>query len=118
MSQKLTFRTLITDTSTADAASVWGINSDKVTVAECTYEMQTIDLREEIAKITAPALVFATWIGNKPYQTHDGIAEVFKAQYYLLKNYKLAVEDNARHFVMLDDPQGFFQEVDAFLFEH
>jgi len=113
--QKYNFRTLITDTATANAAGIWGVNSDKTTVAECTFEMQTIDLREEIQKITAPTLVFATWIGNQQEQTHDGVGEIFKAQYYLLKNYKLVIEDNARNFVMLDDPQVFFDEMDKFL---
>lgn len=113
--QKGTFRNLITDTSVADAASNWGVTSSKETVAEVAYEMQTIDLREEVSKITSPVLVFATWIAYKPYQTHDGIAEVFKAQYAELKNYKLVVTDNAKHFVMLDDPLGFFAETDDFL---
>ena len=114
-SQKGNFRKLIIDTTTADAASIWGINSSRATVAEVTFEMQTTDLREEISKITSPVLVFATWISYAPYQTHDGIAEIFKAQYSELKNYKLVVEDNARHFVMLDDPQGFFEATDDFL---
>lgn len=113
--QKPTFRKLITDTATADAASLWGVHSSKATVAECMFEMQTTDLRGEIAKITSPVLVFATWIGYTPYQTHDGIAETFKAQYEQLPNYKLIVEDNAKNFVMLDDPLVFFAETDNFL---
>ena len=113
--QQANFRMLITDTVTADAASKWGEASDKATVAEVTYEMQTIDLREEVAKIKSPALIFATWIEYKPAQTHDGITAVFNAQYAQLKNYRLFVDDNARHFVMLDDPAGFLSEVDSFL---
>jgi pimeloyl-ACP methyl ester carboxylesterase len=113
--QQANFRMLITDTATADAAAKWGEQSDKATVAEVTYEMQTIDLREEIAKIKCPVLVFATWIEYKPAQTHDGIAAVFNAQYAELKSYQLVVDDNARHFVMLDDPAGFLGQVDSFL---
>jgi pimeloyl-ACP methyl ester carboxylesterase len=114
-SQKMIFRSLITDTATADAASEWGRNSDKATVAQVVFEMQTTDLRDEISKITSPALVFATWIAYAPNQTHDGITEVFKSQYAEMKNYKLVVEDHSKHFVMLDDPQGFFAEMDNFL---
>lgn len=113
--QKIAFRRLIIDTAMADAASMWGVNSDKATVAAAVFEMQTTDLREEISKIKSPVLVFATWIAYAPEQTHDGIAEIFKAQYAKAKNYRLVVTDHARHFVMLDDPQGFFTELNVFL---
>ena len=39
----------------------------------------------------------------------------FKAQYAELKGFQLVLSDNARHFVMLDDPDWFYQQVDRFL---
>ncbi|MFI5134977.1 MAG: alpha/beta fold hydrolase [Chitinophagales bacterium] len=114
--QKANFRMWITDTTTADAAaSEWGMKSDKATVAQATCEMQSIDLRDEIAKVNSSVLVFATWIAYQPAETHEGIKETFDAQYAQLKNYHLVVSDNARDFVMLDDPKGFLDEMDAFL---
>lgn len=109
------FKNLITDSATAVAASQWGIASDKATVAEVTYEMQTIDLRDEIEKIKCPVLVFATYLQYSPVQTHDGIAALFNAQYAKLRNYRLAVADHARHYLMLDDPEFMFSEMDPFL---
>lgn len=114
-SQITSFRNLITDTAVADAASVWGQTSDKETVAEVTYELQTIDLRQELEKIRCPVFVIATYIQYAPVQTHDGIAALFNQQYALVKNYQLSVSDKARHFVMLDDPQGFHEETNRFL---
>ncbi len=113
--QKIAFRMLVTDTTLADQASKWGIASDKGAVAEAVFEMRTTDLRSQISKIASPVLVFATWIAYAPNQTHDGITEIFKDQYAQLKNYNLIVEDKARHFVMLDDPEGFFAATDRFL---
>lgn len=113
--QRTNFRNLITDSVQADAASEWGVKSDKETVAEVTYELQTIDLREELVKITCPVLVFATYIQYAPVQTHDGITSLFNAQYAKVKHYQLVVSDRARHFLMLDDPEGFWMETDRFL---
>jgi hypothetical protein len=39
----------------------------------------------------------------------------FRTQYTGLRKYDFVMEASARHFVMLDDPAGFFQAVDGFL---
>ena len=53
-------------TSAADLATVkaWGLASDQRTGAEAMVDfIGSLDLREDIARITTPALVLGTWAG-------------------------------------------------------
>jgi N-formylmaleamate deformylase len=104
-------------TSPADFEMImgWTRKSDRVAMGDAVYEMMTTDLRPELDKITAPTLVIGTWIAYKQYATREAVEKNFRTQYAGLKKYDFVLEDNARHFVMLDDPEGFFQAVDRFL---
>jgi N-formylmaleamate deformylase len=104
-------------TSPADFEMImgWTRKSDRVAMGDALYEMMTTDLRPELDKITAPTLVIGTWIAYKQYATREAVEKNFRTQYAGLKKYDFVLEDNARHFVMLDDPEGFFQAVDRFL---
>lgn len=93
----------------------WGRKSDRVTMGNAIYDMMTTDLRADLDRITSPALVIGTWIAYKQYATRQDVEKNFRAQYAKLKKYEFVLTDNARHFVMLDDPEGFFQSVDRFL---
>jgi N-formylmaleamate deformylase len=104
-------------TSPADFEMImdWSRKSDRVAMGDAMYEMMTTDLRGDLDKITSRTLVLGTWIAYKQYATRDQVEKNFRAQYATLKNYDFVLSDNARHFVMLDDPAGFFQAVDSFL---
>lgn len=108
-------KSMITDPKNLAIAAEWGANSDPKTVGQAMYDMYQTDLRSDMARITAPALIFGTWIGYKPYATREGVEANFKAQYTLLPNHTLVITDKARHFVMWDDKEGFLSAVDNFL---
>ena len=94
----------------------WSKKSDRIAEGDAMYEMMTTDLRDDISKITSPTLVIGTWIGYKQYGvTRAQVEANFRLQYAKLKNFQLVMSDQARHFVMLDDPAGFFAATDAFL---
>jgi len=104
-------------TSPADFEMVmgWSRKSDRVAMGDAMYEMMTTDLRGDLDKIVSPTLVLGTWIAYKQYATRAEVEKNFRAQYAKLKNYDFVLSDKARHFVMLDDPDGFFQALDHFL---
>lgn len=105
-------------TSPADYEMVlgWSKKSDRVAEGNAMYDMMTTDLRDDVAKITAPTLVIGTWIAYKEYgATRESVEKNFRDQYAKLKNFQLVLSDKARHFVMLDDPEGFFAATDGFL---
>ncbi len=94
----------------------WGKKSDRIAEGNAMYDMMTTDLRDDLDKITSRTIVIGTWIGFKQYGvTRDQVEKNFRDQYAKLKNYQLVLSDKARHFVMLDDPEGFFVATDAFL---
>jgi hypothetical protein len=56
-----------------------GQNSDPETVAQAMYEMNTTDLRMDLARIKAPTLVIGTWIGYQQYTSRERVEKVFKS---------------------------------------
>ena len=104
-------------TSPADFEMImgWSRKSDRVAMGDAIYEMMTTDLRGDLDKIASPTLVLGTWIAYKQYATREEVEKNFRTQYAKLKNYDFVLSDKARHFVMLDDPDGFFQALDRFL---
>ncbi|AKQ69713.1 Hydrolase, alpha/beta hydrolase fold family [Myxococcus hansupus] len=113
-----TLRRYITDEAQQDIAFGWGTRSDTETVAQAMYELMTTDLRPELPRITAPTLVLGSWIALKGQVPRETIEAVYKGQYAALTSARVVMHDTARHFLMWDDPQGFFRELDGFLGAH
>jgi len=108
-------KAMVTKPEDAEMVVGWSRKSDRGAMGDAIYEMMTTDLRPDLDKITAPTLVIGTWIAYKQYATREQVEKNFRAQYEKLAHYDFVLEDTARHFVMLDDPDGFFQAVDRFL---
>jgi pimeloyl-ACP methyl ester carboxylesterase len=77
-------------------------------------EMLTRDLRPRLPAITAPALVLASWHGH-PGETHDEVAQLFATQYATLRGAEVVLAEQARHFIMLDEPDFLYAQLDRFL---
>jgi pimeloyl-ACP methyl ester carboxylesterase len=112
--ERATVRTMVSDPANQAAVLGWMTRSDPTAVVEAMTEMMTTDLRPALDRIAARTLVIGTWKGW-PAATHDGVAEVFQAQYAKLRGVQLVIADTARHFVMYDDPAFLFAQIDRFL---
>ena len=93
----------------------WGLTSDRTAVADAMGELFTADLRDDIAKIKVPTLVFGTWIGYKPYTDHARTEATMRGQYAKLAGVEIQITDTAHHFIMWDDPNWMFGHLDGFL---
>jgi N-formylmaleamate deformylase len=100
----------------------WSLASDPKTVNEAFIELVSHDLRPELAHITSPTLVLGTWKGFRQQiqQYHANLTRAdfvatFKSQYTLLPHLHFTMCDTARHFIMFDDPNWFYSQLDAFL---
>jgi pimeloyl-ACP methyl ester carboxylesterase len=115
-SQQYYLSTMATAPDKLEIIGKWGIESHSPTVAQAMYEMQTIDLRQELATIKVPVTVLGAWIAYKNYGvTHESTFKNFSDQYQHVKSVNIQLTDTAKHFIMYDDPQWFFQQMDEFL---
>lgn len=96
----------------------WSLASHRPTVTNAMTEMFSADLREDLARIQSPTLVFAAWIAYKPYTDRARTEATFREQFSRLNGVKLVISDTARHFVMLDEPQWMFEQIESFLAAH
>jgi pimeloyl-ACP methyl ester carboxylesterase len=108
-------RTMITRQEDIDKAIVRGGLSDRRTVIDAMTDMTATDLRQEVSRIKAPTLVLGTWIAYKDYAPKSAITAVYTTQYAQLKGAKIEIADNARHFIMYDDPDWMYDRIDNFL---
>jgi pimeloyl-ACP methyl ester carboxylesterase len=80
--------------------------SDRTAIGDAIYEQYTTDLRPQLAKIRAPVLVVLA----------DGsLAPSLRKQAESVAHHTIVQVPNAKHFVMLDEPEAFDAAIDAFL---
>jgi len=110
---------MVTGGANFDLVMSWAKTTDPVASADGMYDMFTHDLRKDVSAIASPTLVLGTWIAyrdnDQDTATRGEVEKNFHSQFANLKNAKIVLADHARHFIMLDDPQWFYGQVDAFL---
>ncbi len=107
---------MVTDTARITQVSRWGLASDPATVAQAMYDMNTTDLRADIARIKQPVIVLGTWAAYQQFgATKESTRAIFTQQYAQLPQARIELSEAGRHFVMYDDPTWFFSQTDAFL---
>ncbi|MGB9458543.1 MAG: alpha/beta hydrolase [Bryobacteraceae bacterium] len=108
-------RTMVEKESDFDRIVAWGLASDRTAVADAMAELWATDLRDDLAKIKVPTLVFGTWIAFKQYTDHARAEANLRSQYAKLAGVEIEVTDTAHHFIMWDDPNWMFGHLDRFL---
>lgn len=99
----------VTDSIRAKRIAEWSFESDRKTLGSTIIEMSLTDLRKDITKIKSPILVLASLFGTK-----EASEKVYNEQYAELKSKTIKVADS-KHFIMYDQPQWFYNEIDTFL---
>lgn len=110
-----TLETMVTGEADLARVTEWSMTTDPKAVGEALYDMSTTDLRDDVARIKTPALVIGSWVGMKAMTTRDQVEKTFHEQYAKMKQVQFVLNDKAKHFIMLDDREGFFAAVDQFL---
>jgi pimeloyl-ACP methyl ester carboxylesterase len=109
----------ISDPKKRAAAEKWGEDSDQATAARAMGEMFGKDLRPELDKIKAPVLLLGAW--SKDMEafglTRDKVAQRYQDQVARVPRRKVAIAENAKHFIMFDAPEWMFGQIDGFLAE-
>jgi pimeloyl-ACP methyl ester carboxylesterase len=83
--------------------------SDRRAIGDAIYELSTTNMRSALGNIRSPVLLVLA----------DGaLQDDFRQQAAGVHNREVVVVRNTGHFVMIDDPEGFFAAVDGFLAKH
>ena len=107
-------KTMVTKPADFNRIMSWVKTTDPLAAGDAMFDLFSHDLRGDIAQIKSPTLVLGTWIAYKDYTTSEEVEGRLRKQYAQLKNCRIVMAET-RHFIMLDDPQWFYQQVDAFL---
>lgn len=108
-------RMMVTPDADYERIMKWSRASDSSAVADAMVEMYVTDLRESVASIRSPALVLMTWIAYKQYTDRKTFEGNVAREYAKMKGADIRITDTSRHFIMYDDPQWFFAQLDSFL---
>jgi pimeloyl-ACP methyl ester carboxylesterase len=114
---------MVTRAADLDTLTRWSVASDRHAITDALADAYGLDLREDLARIRTPVLALLTWKGVRDEVldaakfeiTRPMFEYVFAAQFEKLPRLHLTMTDTARHFIMFDDPQWFFAQLDAFL---
>jgi len=91
----------------------WAAQADPRVTAELLYEDMSTDLRPALPALTVPITVVVPWTAT-PFGQERTLA-FYHTQYAGAPNVRFAPIAEAGHFVMLDQPDRFRSELDAFL---
>lgn len=107
---------MILDKQNIEIAKNWGLNSDGPTVGLAMYELMTTDLRDKIAVIESPVMLLGAWVAYKNYgATHESVESNYSNQYSKVKDFQIHLTDVGQHFIMWDDAEFYFKNLNKFL---
>jgi len=109
--------TMISDGKKLQMVAESSNKSDPATVGLAYYEIMTTDLRDKVATIHSPVLLLAATDPNTSAEQKQKQEAAYTAQIASIPDHRIAFAPKSRHFIQLDAPDFFFQQVDAFLKE-
>lgn len=113
---RMMLQMMITSPQNVERALEMGKSSDPATVAQAMYELNTTDLRDSVSKIRTPTTVLGAWYGYAHFgSTTESTAAIFNSQYAKHPDYRLVMSERGKHFIMWDDAELFYAELDALL---
>jgi pimeloyl-ACP methyl ester carboxylesterase len=107
--QRAILATFITDSAQAEALAAVTSKSDPKVVAEAYYELLTTDLRPGLPSIRCPAILLSAPATYAKYASIEAIDSNFRSQYSALPQAEFVSFKTARHFLMFDEPQRWFE---------
>ena len=84
--------------------------SDRKTYVYGYTELLKLDLRDKLASIKAETLVLGADFPSKEMTLPN-----FESQFSQLENKEIKIASGSKHFIMFDQPEWFYQEVNNFL---
>lgn len=101
---------MITKTADQDRVKSWMANADRKTFVYGYVDLLKLDSRPLLSSIKIPVLLM---VAGQPYG--PGALDTMKKQYEGLENKTFAFSAESKHYIMLDQPEWFVQEINTFL---
>lgn len=111
---RMTAMQLCLDTNAHAAIASWSAKADPHTAATLLMDMSGTDLRDDVAKIRVPVLSLVAWEPGYGVP-QESIRAMYAQQYSLTPKLTLHVADSSRHFIMYDQPEWFYAELNTFI---
>ena len=105
---------LVTSPQHVERIVRWGLASDRRTTADVMAEVMVTDLRGDLQRIQAPVDVIYAW-DKSGHSGRIGLDQTYAAAYSGLASGNRLRIDDARHYVMMDQPAVFYGAVNAWL---
>ena len=99
----------VTDTARARQIATWSFKSDRTTLGATFLDMMLTDIRPELKNIICPVLIMPSIYGDAATSE-----KIMNEQYANLQNKTIAVA-NSKHFIMYDQPEWMYKQIDDFL---
>lgn len=106
--QKMSIQRLVEDTSKRELVIGWSMKSDRKTFAEMYCDFSNTDLREKIKNIKCPTLVLLE-------EYFKNVKPAIEEQYKNLKTANLQYSNKGLHFIMYDDKEWYFSQLNKFI---
>jgi pimeloyl-ACP methyl ester carboxylesterase len=106
--QKMSIQRLVADTSKQELVVSWSMKSDRKTFAEMYCDFSNTDLREKIKNIKCPTLVLLE-------EYFKNVKPAIEEQYKNLKTANLQYLNKGLHFIMFDDKEWYFSQLNNFI---
>lgn len=105
---------LVRDPGQVERIVRWGMASDRRTTADVMAEVMVTDLRGDLQRINVPVDVIYAW-DKSGHASKMGLDQVYASSYSGLADKRLLRIDEARHYVMFDQPDAFYGALEAWL---
>ncbi|MBV9110950.1 MAG: alpha/beta fold hydrolase [Gemmatimonadetes bacterium] len=106
---------LLRDTTRLSQVADWSAASDPRVVGQAVYEMLTTDLRDSVVAVHAPVLLVGAAEFARDSAERAQVTAAYEDQVRRVPHHRVTVAWHARHFVMYDDPEFLFAEMERFL---
>ena len=107
-------RSLVKSPEGLKAATGWAIASEKSVVARAMFEDMTTDIRPRLHEIKTPVTMLYPW-DTSTGMPQSAVDALYQESFAPLPNKTIVRIGNSFHFIMLDQPDVFAAQVDAFL---
>jgi pimeloyl-ACP methyl ester carboxylesterase len=105
---------LVSDPENLQRIVHWGLTSDRETTADVMAEVMVTDLRGDLHRIKAPVDVIYAW-DKAGHMSRMALEQTYAAAYAGLSQGRRLRIDQARHYLMFDQPDAFYQAVQDWL---